>query len=148
VIPLVLAWLAAPDVAQQPIAVAGVPVVPVMPADVAAPDVAAVLVAAGAAVVLAVQASWAWPGVPGAPGAPVALAALPVVLAALTDVAVPVEEAIGGLAWVVEPAGQCVPLAPAFLLEWGAMVREWAVDAAGQPAAGLVHDARREEAGS
>jgi hypothetical protein len=67
VVALVLAWLVAPDVAQQPVAVAGVPVVPAaVPAGVAAPAVAAgtVVVAAvparaGAVVVLAVPASWA-----------------------------------------------------------------------------------------
>ena len=123
VVALVLAWLAAPDVARQPVAV------PVGPADVAAPDVAAVLVAAGAAVVLAVQASWAWPGVPAGLGvfaeqvAPGERGAL-VALAAPAELAAPVPGAPAGLAWVEEPAGRCVLPVPAFLPEEAVMERD------------------------
>jgi hypothetical protein len=131
---LILAWLAVKDVAQQPVAVAGLPVVPAaVPADSAAPDAAepvalvvpadaAVLVAAGASVVLAVPALWARPGVPAdldafaeqvAPEEPGAL----VVLAAPAELGAPVEAALPESAWVEEPAGRRVLPVPAFLLD-------------------------------
>jgi hypothetical protein len=141
VVALVLASLAVQDVAQQPVAVAELPVVPAaVPADsAAAPDAsepvapvvpadAGALAAAGASVVLAVPALWAWLGVPAdldasaeqvAPGERGAL----VVLVAPAELGAPVEEAaVPESASVEEPAGRCVLPVPAFLLDPAVMV--------------------------
>jgi hypothetical protein len=137
----------APDAALAPVSAAEAQAAP------AAPD-AVVQAAPGESVVFAVPVFRGSPGVPAGLGAfaePVApgeQGAL-VGLAAPAGFAAPV--AVAGparLAWFVEPAGQCVPLVPAFLLEGDAMVWESAVDAAVQQEPGLVHAARREEAGS
>jgi hypothetical protein len=145
VVALVLAWLAARDVAQQPVAVAGVRAVlaagpadaAVLPAGVAVPAPGVSVAVAGVRVVPAAGLADA-AGLPA--GVAVPAAAVP---------AVPAEEpATARLGWVAAPAGQCVPLVPVFLLEGGAMVRERAADAAVPPAPGLVHAARREEADS
>jgi hypothetical protein len=137
----VLADVAVPAAAAVPVAAAAESIVLAVLADVAVSAVARALAGAEASVVLAVPALWAWPGVPAGLGV-FAEQVAPAELAA------PVPGGPAGLAWAEEPAGRCVLPVPAFLLEGDAMVWESAVDAAVQPEPGLVHAARREEAGS
>jgi hypothetical protein len=131
---LVLAWLAAPDVAQQPVAVAGVPFVPaVVPADAAVAPAGVAVTAAAVPVavaevpaVLVMPADVAGPDVAAvlvAAGAAVVLAVqaswacpgVPVVLGVFAEQVAPGEP--GGLVALAAPAELAAPVpeAPARL---------------------------------